>query len=113
MRTTKRLVAVRPNGLNDTSQLQIDIDHTKAGAYGLSVAQINDALSSAWGSAYVDDFVNAGRVKKVYMQADARFRMQPECYRHQRAGRHVGRDPAWDLLHTPLLRGDPSGVQEA
>ena len=73
-----KLVAVRPNGLEDSAQIQIDIDHAKAGAYGLSVGDINDALSSAWGSAYVDDFVHQGRVKKVYMQADQSFRMVPE-----------------------------------
>ena len=73
-----RLVAVRPNGLNDTPQLHVDIDHAKAGSFGLSVAQINDALAAAWGSAYVDDFVHEGRVKKVYMQADAPSRMLPE-----------------------------------
>jgi len=74
----KRLVAVRPNGLNDTPQLQVDIDRAKAGSYGLSLEKINDTLSSAWGSEYVDDFVHEGRVKKVYMQADAPFRMLPE-----------------------------------
>ena len=73
-----QLVAVRPNGLEDTPQVQIDIDQAKAGAYGLTVAEINSALATAWGSSYVDDFVQAGRVKKVYMQADAPFRMQPE-----------------------------------
>ena len=73
-----RLVAVRPNGLEDMPQLRIDIDHAKAGAFGLSVADINASLSSAWGSSYVDDFVHQGRVKKVYMQADAPFRMVPE-----------------------------------
>ncbi len=75
---TPALTGVRPNGLNDAPLLRINIDHAKAGAYGLSVANINNALSSAWGSAYVDDFIHLGRVKKVYMQADAPFRMQPE-----------------------------------
>lgn len=73
-----RLVGVRPNGLDDMPQLQVDVDHARAGAYGLSVADINSGLSSAWGSAYVDDFVHEGRVKKVYMQADAPYRMLPE-----------------------------------
>ncbi|MCB1875799.1 MAG: efflux RND transporter permease subunit [Chromatiales bacterium] len=73
-----RLVGVRPNGLNDTPQLQVDVDHARAGALGLSVADINASLSSAWGSAYIDDFVHDGRVKKVYLQADAPFRMLPE-----------------------------------
>ena len=73
-----RLVGVRPNGLDDTPQLQVNLDHTRAGALGLSIADINAGLSSAWGSAYVDDFVHEGRVKKVYLQADAPFRMLPE-----------------------------------
>ena len=73
-----RLVAVRPNGLDDRPQLQVHIDHARAGAYGLSVTQINDVVSTAWGSAYVDDFVHDGRVKKVYMQGEAGFRMQPD-----------------------------------
>lgn len=73
-----RLVGVRPNGLDDTPQLQVNVDHAKAGAMSLSVADINTGLSSAWGSAYVDDFVHEGRVKKVYLQADAPFRMLPE-----------------------------------
>ncbi len=75
-----RLVDVRPNGLEDTAQLRVDIDHAKAGAYGLSIAEVNTVLASAWGSAYIDDFVYQGRVKKVYMQADAPFRMQPDDF---------------------------------
>ncbi|MDA5193902.1 efflux RND transporter permease subunit [Govanella unica] len=74
----KRLVAVRPNGLDDTPQFKLDIDQRRASALGLSIAQINDSLSSAWGSSYVNDFLDRGRVKRVYVQADAPFRMQPE-----------------------------------
>ncbi len=73
-----RLIGVRPNGLDDTPQLQVNVDHTRAGTLGLSIADINAGLSSAWGSSYVDDFVHEGRVKKVYLQADAPFRMLPE-----------------------------------
>ncbi len=73
-----RLVGVRPNGLADTPQYNIDIDHEKASVLGLSLSDINTTLSSAWGSAYVNDFINKGRVKKVYLQADAPFRMLPE-----------------------------------
>jgi multidrug efflux pump len=73
-----RLVGVRPNGLEDMPEFKLNIDHAKAGAYGLSIADINASLSSAWGSAYVDDFIHEGRVKKVYMQADAPYRMLPE-----------------------------------
>ncbi len=73
-----RLAGVRPNGQNDTPQFRIDIDQEKASALGLSIADINATLSAAWGSAYVDDFVENGRVKKVYLQADAPYRMLPE-----------------------------------
>ncbi|NVK42237.1 MAG: efflux RND transporter permease subunit [Oceanospirillaceae bacterium] len=72
------LIQVRPNGLNDTPQLHIAIDYDRAMAQGLSVDDINSALSIAWGSAYVDDFIDRGRVKKVYLQADAPFRMDAE-----------------------------------
>jgi multidrug efflux pump len=72
------LTAVRPNGQEDTPQFNVDIDTARAGALGLSVADINATLSAAWGSAYVNDFIDKGRVKKVYMQADAPFRMVPE-----------------------------------
>ncbi|WP_270660078.1 efflux RND transporter permease subunit [Aeromonas sp. Y301-2] len=72
------LVRVRPNGMEDTPQLDIKIDYEKALAQGLSIADINNTLATAWGSSYVNDFVDRGRIKKVYMQADAHFRMNPE-----------------------------------
>ncbi|MGL6355904.1 efflux RND transporter permease subunit [Aeromonas veronii] len=72
------LVRVRPNGMEDTPQLDIKIDYEKALAQGLSIADINNTLATAWGSTYVNDFVDRGRIKKVYMQADAPFRMNPE-----------------------------------
>ena len=74
--TDPGLVAVRPNGLEDTPQIQLDIDQEKAAALGLSLAEVNNTLTSAWGSAYVNDFIDQGRVKKVYLQADAPFRMK-------------------------------------
>jgi multidrug efflux pump len=72
------LIAVRPNGMEDTPQYNVDIDFEKAMALGISVSDINTTLSTAWGSNYVNDFVHNGRIKKVYLQADAPFRMQPE-----------------------------------
>jgi multidrug efflux pump len=72
------LAGVRPNGQDDTPQLKIDIDQAKAGAMGLTTADINAALSAAWGGSYVNDFIDRGRVKKVYVQADAPYRMRPE-----------------------------------
>ncbi len=72
------LTMVRPNGMEDNPQFQMDIDYEKAGALGVTIANINDALSIAWGSYYVNDFLDRGRVKKVYLQADAPYRMLPE-----------------------------------
>jgi multidrug efflux pump len=74
----KRLVGVRPNGQEDVAEYQLDIDHAKAGALGVSVADINDTLATAWGGAYINDFIDRGRIKKVYLQADAEARMKPE-----------------------------------
>ncbi|MEG2139509.1 MAG: efflux RND transporter permease subunit [Bilophila sp.] len=74
----KSVVAVRPNGQEDQPQLRIDIDREKAGALDLSLGDINTALGTVWGSAYADDFLDKGRVKKVYVQGDAPFRMVPE-----------------------------------
>ncbi len=72
------LTRVRPNGMEDTPQYNVDIDYEKAMALGISVSDINTTLSTAWGSNYVNDFVHNGRIKKVYLQADAPYRMQPE-----------------------------------
>jgi hydrophobe/amphiphile efflux-1 (HAE1) family protein len=72
------LVAVRPNGQEDTPEFRLVIDTHQAGAMGLSLADINDTFSSAWGSVYVNDFIDRGRIKKVFMQADAPYRMLPE-----------------------------------
>jgi len=71
------LSGVRPNGLEDVPQFKIDIDHEKASAFGVSIADINATLQTAWGSSYVNDFVHEGRIKKVFMQGDAPFRMNP------------------------------------
>jgi multidrug efflux pump len=73
-----RLMAVRPNGLNDEPQYTIAIDQEKANAQSLSIADINTTLSAAWGSAYIDDFIDRGRVKRVYIQGEASSRMLPD-----------------------------------
>ncbi|WP_019645372.1 efflux RND transporter permease subunit [Novispirillum itersonii] len=72
------LMAVRPNGLEDTPQYRVSVDREKAQALGLSLSDINSTLTAAWGSAYVNDFIDKGRVKKVYLQADAPYRMSPD-----------------------------------
>jgi len=73
-----RLMAVRPNGQDDSPEFKLDIDDVRAGALGVSQANINDTLSTAWASSYVNDFIQNGRVKKVYLQAADRDRMLPE-----------------------------------
>ena len=72
------LSGVRPNSLDDTPQLHIQIDQAKASAQGVSLSDVNSTLSAAWGSSFVNDFVDRGRVKRVYMQADAPYRMTPD-----------------------------------
>ena len=74
----KRLAGVRPNGQEDTPQYQINIDQAQAGAMGVSIADINTTMSMAWGGTYINDFVDRGRVKKVYVQGEANTRMMPE-----------------------------------
>ncbi|MCP3044260.1 efflux RND transporter permease subunit [Xanthomonas euvesicatoria] len=78
----KRLVAVRPNGQEDTPEFKLEIDPHKAQAMGVSISDINDTFSSAWGSTYVNDFIDKGRVKKVMLQADAPYRMNPQDIDH-------------------------------
>jgi hydrophobe/amphiphile efflux-1 (HAE1) family protein len=72
------LMAVRPNGQADTPQIDLDVDQAKATALGLSLADVNATLTAATGGDYINDFTDRGRVKRVYMQADAPFRMSPE-----------------------------------
>ena len=77
-RTNPRLTAVRLNNLPSTPTLSVDIDAEKAGALGLNQSDIDTTLSSAWGGSYVNDWVDRGRVKRVYIQGDAPFRARPE-----------------------------------
>jgi len=72
------LVGVRPNGLEDTPQFKIDIDQEKAQALGVSISDINTTLGTAWGGSYVNDFIDRGRVKKVYVMSQAKYRMLPD-----------------------------------
>jgi len=74
----ERLTNVRPNGMEDVPEFRIDVDWEKAGALGLPLASIHNTISSAFGSSYVNDFIQAGRVKKVYVQADTPYRMLPK-----------------------------------
>jgi len=74
------LTGTRPNGQEDQPQYQVQIDQEKASALDISLADIDNTLATAWGGSYVNDFIDRGRVKQVYVQADADFRMQPEDF---------------------------------
>jgi multidrug efflux pump subunit AcrB len=73
-----RLTKVRPNGLEDVPEYRVDVDWEKAGALGVPIASIHHTISQAFGSAYVNDFIQGGRVKRVFIQADAPYRMLPK-----------------------------------
>ncbi|GLK88767.1 efflux RND transporter permease subunit [Pseudomonas turukhanskensis] len=75
---SKVLMQVRPNGLNDEPQFQLTIDDERASALGVTLSDINNTLSIALGGSYVNDFIDRGRVKKVYIQGEAKSRMTPE-----------------------------------
>jgi len=72
------LTKVRPNGLEDVPEYRVDVDWERAGALGLPISSIHTTISAAFGSAYVNDFIQGGRVKRVYAQADAPYRMLPQ-----------------------------------
>ncbi|MDC7785266.1 efflux RND transporter permease subunit [Rhodoplanes sp. TEM] len=75
---SRKLMATRPNGQDDTPQFTVDVDQEKASAFSLSLANVDDTLATAWGGTYVNDFIHRGRVKYVYVQSDAKHRMTPE-----------------------------------
>ena len=81
-RKSPMLMAVRPNSLDDEPQYKVDINWEKASAFGLSISDINTTLSTAWGSSFVNQFVDRGRVKRVFVQGDAPYRMRPEDFGH-------------------------------
>lgn len=77
---SERLTGTRPNGQDDTPQFFISIDRDHASALGIDLSDIDATLSTAWGGTYVNDFLDRGRVKRVYVQSGAEFRMQPEDF---------------------------------
>jgi hydrophobe/amphiphile efflux-1 (HAE1) family protein len=107
-RKDPRLAKVRAAGLEDTPQFNVDIDQQKAVALGVSLGDVNQTLASTWGVAYVNDFMDKGRTKRVYMQADAPYRMNPEdldrWYVRNRAGEMV---PLSAIASTRWTYGSP------
>ncbi|MGB3623243.1 MAG: efflux RND transporter permease subunit, partial [Ketobacter sp.] len=114
----KKLIGVRPEGMEDTSQLRVDVDREKAGALGISINEINTTLGIALGSSYINDFVNKGQVQKVIVQADAYGRMLPENIMQLRVRNNEGNmvpfsafaDAEWIMGSPRLTRynGSPS-----
>ena len=88
-----KLFGTRPNGQEDTPQYSLNIDQEKASALNIALSDIDTTLSTAWGGTYVNDFIDRGRVKKVYVQADKNFRMQPEDF-----GRWYVRNSGGDMV---------------
>ena len=86
-----RLIRVRPNGMEDVPEYRIDVDWAKAGALGVPVSSIHNTIAAAFGSAYVNDFIQAGRVKRVYVQADAPYRMLPNDLKKLYVRNNVGK----------------------
>jgi len=103
-----RLASVRPNGMEDVPEFRVDVDWEKAGALGLPINSIHNTISAAFGSAYVNNFIQAGRVKRVYVQADAPFRKLPtdldKLYVRNLAGKMV---PFASFASTRWTTGSP------
>ena len=107
-RKDPQLRQVRANGLDDEPQYQFNVDWEKASAFGLTITDINNTLSAAWGSQFVDDFIDRGRVKRVFIQGDAPSRMLPQdltdWYVRNPAGQMV---PFSAFADTKWDRGSP------
>ena len=95
-----KLQAVRPNGLSDVPQFKITIDHEKATALGLKISDINETLQTAWGSEFINNFIDKGRVKRVYVQSDAPYRMMPEDIKHWHVKNNKGKMVPLDSVAT-------------
>lgn len=85
-----RLTGTRPNGQDDTPQYSVSIDRDRASALGINLSDIDTTLSTAWGGNYVNDFLDRGRVKRVYVQSATEFRMQPEDFERWHIRNNLG-----------------------
>jgi HAE1 family hydrophobic/amphiphilic exporter-1 len=85
------LTKVRPSGLEDVPEYRIDVDWEKAGVLGIPITSIHNTISAAFGSAYINDFIQGGRVKRVYAQADAPYRMLPEDLKRLHVRNNAGK----------------------
>lgn len=86
----KRLVGVRPNGQEDNPQFKLDVDQEKAAALGVALSDVNAIFSTVWAASYVNDFIDKGRVKKVFVQGEAQYRMLPEDVKNWHVRNNLG-----------------------
>lgn len=102
------LMGVRPNGIEDSPQFKIDVDYQKAQAYGVSPSDITSLLAVGYGGTYVNDFLDRGRIKRVYVQGDAPYRMQPEDLSSWQVRNASGEmTPLEELVSTEWSYGSP------
>ena len=101
-----KLTSVRLSELPDVASLKVDIDQQRLAALGLNSGDVNNTLSTAWGGRYVNDFIDRGRVKRVYVQGDAPYRAEPERHRPMVRPQQPGRDGALLLLRADRLDDD-------
>jgi multidrug efflux pump len=105
------LAGVRPNGVEDTPQLHLDVDEARAGALGLSQADVNDTLSTASGGQFVNNFIDRGRIKKVFLQGDAPYRSRPEDLGLWRVRGATGTMAPFSAFSTPEWMLGPAQLQ--
>ncbi len=82
---------VRPNGMEDVPEYRVDVDWEKAGSLGIPISSINSTIATAFGSAYVNNFIQSGRVKRVFVQADAPYRMLPNDLKKLHVRNNLGK----------------------
>ena len=108
-RKDPRLASIRANGLDDVSEYRVDVNWKKAGAQGIPINDIHTTISAAFGSSYVNNFVQNERIKKVFVQADAPYRTLPEDLNKLYVRNNAGKDGALFLVrHGPLVLQFPS-----
>ncbi|PJK11682.1 hydrophobe/amphiphile efflux-1 family RND transporter [Lysobacteraceae bacterium NML120232] len=105
------ITGVRPNGMEAAPQLRVVVDQQKAQALGLSPATINSTLATAWGGSYIDDFIDRGRVKRVYVQADAPFRMTPDDFLRWSVRNNAGQMVPFSAFATSHWEYGPPSLQ--
>ena len=105
-RKDPRLVNVRANGLEDVPEYRVDVNWDAAGAQGVPISSIHSTLSAAFGSSYVNNFIQGGRVKRVYVQADAPYRMLPKDL-EQTVRAEQGRQNGRPMPRSPRAAGPP------